>query len=178
MSLTKCYWIISCFSFFNLLSIAVKAQDVGNKKMIEKLLIDFQNAIQQKDSTQLVNLFFQTNTPIIGLMSKKTELFYRKKNPAFQGLSVSEAKQFVTEIMHTKAAISELIIHPKIALNEKIATVLFDYAYTIDAEIYQWGKESWSLVFAEGQWFIANINYTIHKSNIEIAPNFYKGSRR
>ncbi|MFY8005183.1 MAG: hypothetical protein ACOVNR_10065, partial [Chitinophagaceae bacterium] len=77
--------------------------------MIDKLLQDFQNAIKQKDSTKLINVFFQANTPIVGVMSKQTEIFYQKTNPAFQGLSVSTAKQFVTEIINTKTFVNELI---------------------------------------------------------------------
>lgn len=38
-------------------------------------------------------------------------------------------------------------------------------------KVLQWGEEKWFMVFAENQWFITGINFTIRFPSVEKLPS-------
>lgn len=137
------------------------------KSEIYAVIGNFQEAILKKDSTLFNTVFFDKNTPVIGVMSDKTEMSIKLKNPNFQGLTVSNSQHFIREICRNSNQQHEIFTGIKIKIEERIATVRFDYAFVINDKIHQWGQEIWSLTFAEGQWLITGINFTIRYPEVE-----------
>lgn len=154
---------------------SLKSQNDPNSNAtaeIIKLIDDFKLAISTKDSVLFSKLFFDKSTPIIGVMSDSTERNIQQNNPHFQGLSVSNSQRFIREICRSNKDQKENFANTKIQIDDKLATVNFDYAFVLENEIQQWGKECWSLIFAEGQWFITGINFTVRHPSVEKPPKF------
>jgi len=164
---------VNIFIILMILSINAVAQNKSQKSNVDELkllLENFQSSIVKKDSAFLYKIFFDRSTPIIGIMSDSTEMSIKKKNPNFQGLTVSNAQRFIKEICGSSKLQKEEIIKPTIRVTDKLATIDFLYVYSINEQIHQWGQEKWSLVFAENQWLIVNINFTIKYPSVEPIP--------
>ena len=144
------------------------------KASINKVIDDFQIAIIKKDSVLLKSLFFDKTTPIIGVMSEVTEMSIKKNNPQFEGLSVSNSHRFTKEICTSKKNQFETFAKIKIQSDTKLTNVQFDYAFYSDGKVIQWGQEKWTLIFAEKQWFITGINFTIRFPSVEKIPAYLK----
>ena len=154
-------------------TVQLKAQTVDSANdlnEINTLINNFQAAIEKKDSVLFFSVFFDRTTPIIGVMSDSTEMSIKKDNAHFQGLTVSNSERFIREICNSAKQQSEIFVNTQIQLDDRIATVRFDYAFFADSKMYQWGEESWALAFAEGQWFITGINFTIRFPTVEKPP--------
>lgn len=150
-----------------------KAQSVEKSKASDEIVVlihNFQEAISKKDSVLLSKIFFDKNSPVIGVMSDSTEMSIKRNVSEFQGLTVSNSQRFIKEICSSSNQLSEKFANTKIEIDDKIATVRFDYAFFENGEVYQWGQESWSLVYAEEQWLISGINFTIRFPSIEPPP--------
>lgn len=168
----KSFFLLFAFLFCCVLSAIAQVgksniSDKQQKSEINAVMENFQEAILKKDSTLFNKVFFDKNTPIIGVMSDKTEMSIKLKNPNFQGLTVSNSQHFIREICRTSNQQREIFADIKIKIEERIANVQFDYAFIINDKIHQWGEESWSLTFAEGQWLITGINFTIRYPYVE-----------
>lgn len=142
------------------------------KVSINRVIDNFQKGIIEKDSILLKSLFFDKTTPIIGVMSEPTEMSIKKNNPQFEGLSVSNSSRFIKEICTSKEKQFEKFAKIEIQSQLKLAYVQFDYAFYSNGKVIQWGQENWALVFAENQWFITGINYTIRFQSIEKLPRY------
>lgn len=103
-------------------------------------------------------------------MSAPTEMSIKKNNPDFQGISVSTATRFIREICSTTKMQEEKIFNIEIKADAPLATVSFDYAFRSENKIIQWGQERWTLVYAEAQWLITQINFSIRFPEIEECP--------
>ncbi len=166
-------YIILTFCLFLVIGI-IPAQNQSKRHsmaLITKVIDDFQTGIIKKDSLLLQSLFFEKSTPIIGIMSEPTEMSIKKNNPQFQGISVSNSQRFIGEICGSKKKQFEKFSKTKIKISEKLADVQFYYAFYADEKVLQWGEEKWSMVFAENQWFITGINFTIRFPSIEKLPS-------
>ncbi len=146
------------------------AQHQADKKAIAQVMERFQQGIMEKDSAMLQALFFDKTTPVIGVMSVPTEQSIQRENPDFQGLTVSNSSRFIKEICTSKKKQAENFAKAKISLSERIATVTFLYSFVAGGKVLQWGQENWAMVFAENQWLITSITFTIKHPNIEELP--------
>lgn len=137
---------------------------------LSALIADFQIGIQQKDSMKLQNLFFDKNTTIIGRMSPRTEMAIQKNYPEFEGLSIANSEKFIREICASPKKQEEKFYNTVIEIEDRIASVSFDYAFLSNENIYQWGHEKWALVYTENKWLISSILYTIRFPKEEPFP--------
>lgn len=140
------------------------------REAIVDLSKKFQEAIAQQDSRKLVSLFFSHDSPIIGIMSAKTEAAYKKNNPGFQGIATSNAKKFADDIRLQFQLPQEIIQNLEIHQDSTLASVSFDYSFYSEGKVKQWGKEYWNLVWADNQWLITSINYVIRDARVEPLP--------
>lgn len=138
-----------------------------DKTGINLLTKKFADAIAQQDSAALVSLFFSPDSPVIGIMSAKTEQSRKKFNPQFQGLSVATARQFAGTLIRQFHAPEERITNLVVQQDSTLAQLHFLYTFWEKGQLLQWGKEHWSLVWAEGQWLITSVNYLIREAAIE-----------
>lgn len=138
--------------------------------LIRKVISDFQRSIVEKDSTLFYSILFDKKTSLVGIMSAPTEMSIKKNNPDFQGISVSTATRFIREICVTPKMQEEKIFNIEIKADAPLATVSFDYAFLSENKIIQWGQERWTLVYAEAQWLITQINFSIRFPEIEKCP--------
>jgi hypothetical protein len=152
----------------------VLAQTQSDEAAIADVLEKFQKGIMEKDSVLLNNLFFDKTTPVIGVMSVLTEKSVQQRNPAFQGLSVSNSSRFIEEICSSTNKQQEIMANIKIDISERIAAVSFIYAFSKDNTVLQWGQENWTMLFAENQWFISGITFSVKYPNVEELPKILK----
>ncbi len=137
---------------------------------LKDLITRFQQAILEKDSAGFQNLFFHEKVPFTGIMSKKTEASVQKKNPAFQGVSVSNSQRFIHEICKNNQKQEEKCYNIQTHSDGRIAAVSFDYSFLADDKVIQWGHEKWNLVMAEGSWWITDVIFSIHFPGVEPFP--------
>lgn len=148
-------------------------QDSTNAALSD-LVSNFQAAIEAKDSVRFKALFFHDKVPFIGIMSKPTEWSIKKDNPRFEGIAVSNCSRFIREVCTTDKSQAESVHDLRIGTDGVVATVAFDYGFTTDGKLTQWGHEAWSVVMVDGAWSITDVVYSIRFPAIEPFP--YAGS--
>ena len=148
------------------------AQDhTADSLKIQEVVTVFLQSVEHKDSVNFVQLFFSDQVPFTGIMSKKTEWSIKEGYPDFQGIAVSDHKQFISEICSTDTSQREKISHFTSSNDGSIASVSFDYAYFSNANMIQWGHEKWNLVKVEEAWLITDVIYSIHFPDVEPFPS-------
>ena len=160
-------------SFFACLFLSgqVLAQEQDSIKLeIFQVVRDFTMSIAEKDSVKFMKLFFEKDVAFTGVMTKETEWSIKKDYPEFQGLAVSNAHRFISEICSSEKYQNEKIYDLAIEVNGPVATVKFDYAFEAGYKLFQWGHERWNLVFVEEQWLITDVVYSIKFPDVEPMP--------
>lgn len=56
--------------------------------------------------------------------------------------------------------IAERFYDPKVVTDGQVATLMFDYDFTMNCKTLNWGKETWQLVKTEAGWKILNLLYS------------------
>ncbi|HPI54170.1 MAG TPA: hypothetical protein PLU10_05720, partial [Chitinophagaceae bacterium] len=59
----------------------------------------------------------------------------------------------------------------QILKDDVLATVIFDYSFWHDNKKLNWGKETWSLIKANGQWKITNVIFSLEMENVLKEPS-------
>ena len=137
---------------------------------LQEVLTAFGKAIEEKDSVGFQKLFFQEQVPLVGIMSKETEMSFKKNYPEFEGIAVSNSQQFIREICASAKPQKERFYNVKISTDGVIATVEFDYSFHSGEKMSQWGNERWNLVKVGEEWLITDVVYSIRFPNIEAFP--------
>lgn len=135
-----------------------------------KVITDFKEAIAQKDSIRFDCLFFSETVNFTGIMSKETEWSIKKDYPDFQGISVSNHKNFIHDICKTPKKQEERIYNVILVCDVVIGSISFDYAFFSDGKVFQWGKEKWNLAKDGENWLITDVVFSIHFPDIEPLP--------
>ncbi len=139
---------------------------------LQKVIISFQESIIKKDSVTFKSLFFDDKVPFVGIMSPQTEQSIKKNYPDFEGIAVSNSSKFIREICTSEKKQEEKFYNVNIQSDSLLAFISFDYSFWSNGNVFQWGNEHWSLVFAENKWFITGVNYSIRFPKVEKIPAF------
>lgn len=155
-------------SFFCLMNFVAFSQVQSNyNESLETLVKEFTRCINEKDSAAFKKLFFTESVPFVGIMSEATEASIKKNYAEFEGISVSNSKQFMEQIINSKKVQSERIYHLKYETDNSIASIDFDYSFTAGEKMIQWGHESWNLVYVDNTWLITDVIFSIHFPKVE-----------
>lgn len=80
---------------------------------------------------------------------------------AYQLLAGSDLAPFTIE---------ERFYNPQIRTDGQIATVTFDYDFTADGQLQNWGQESWQMVKTTAGWRILHLLFSYRIQAVEPAP--------
>ena len=58
----------------------------------------------------------------------------------------------------------------KIDTRGEFATISFDYSFSFNSKIQNWGVEYWSLILVNEKWKITSVNWTMNYQDIEKYP--------
>lgn len=137
---------------------------------LNKVIVEFEESIIEKDSTRFKKLFFDDKVAFVGIMSEETEMSIKKDYPEFEGISVSTCAKFIQQICETDKAQQEKFYNIRIDTDGSIASITFDYSYLSGDRMMQWGNEKWNLVKINKEWLITDVVFSIHFPDIEAFP--------
>jgi len=131
---------------------------------------DFKESIITKDSILFHSLFFSESVDFTGIMSKKTEASIKKNYPEFQGIAVSDHKNFIRDICKSPKKQEEQFYNTVLTTDGSIGAISFDYAFYSEEKMIQWGHEKWNLAKDGEKWLITDVIYSIHFPSVEPFP--------
>ena len=137
---------------------------------LNKVIIKFEESIEEKDSIKFKELFFHDKVPFIGIMSPETEMSIKKNYPEFEGIAVSNSDKFIKEICETDKPQKEKFYNIEISTDGTIASINFVYSFHSGERIIQWGNENWNLVKVGKDWLITDVIYSIRFPGVEELP--------
>lgn len=151
-------------------SFSLSQENFLNRIKLNKVIIEFEESIKQKDSIRFKQLFFEGPVPFVGVMSKETEMSIKKDYPEFEGIAVSNSTKFIKDICKAEKPQVEKFYNIDIASDGVIATISFDYAFYSGTRMIQWGNEKWNLVNVDNTWLITEVIYSIRFPEVETFP--------
>jgi len=152
------------------LSNAICQEKSIDKKLLNELVIEFEQSIIEKDSARFKKIFFSESVPFVGIMSKETEMSIKKDYPDFEGISVSNCEKFIADICKSEKKQAENFYDIQIDNDGSIGSISFDYSFISGTRMIQWGHEKWNLVKINNSWLITDVVYSIHFPDIESFP--------
>ena len=151
-------------------SLCFSQENSSDKIKLNELIVEFEQSIVEKDSTRFMQIFFDDQVPFVGIMSEETEMSIKKDYPDFEGIAVSNCKNFITDICKASKKQVEKFYDIKIDTDGSIGSVSFDYSFISGTKMIQWGNEKWNLVKTNNEWLITDVIYSIHFPDIEQFP--------
>lgn len=137
---------------------------------LSNVISDFKESITQKDTIRFNSLFFSESVDFTGIMSKKTEWSIKKDFSDFQGVTVSNHKNFINDICKTPKKQEEKFYNIVLASDGAVGAISFDFAFYSDEKMFQWGREKWNLAKDGEKWLITDVVFSIHFPNVEPFP--------
>lgn len=159
MNLIKTSIILS-FVFLNInLSYGQKKSN-SEKLEIEKILQNFMECIETKDSLKMYSLFHKGPVTFIGVYKDTTQKERFKKDSTSLNYKISNYKTWFRSVC--KPSLKREDFHNiEIIEDGSVASVTFDYSFWNNENKGNWGKEFWHLVNENGNWKIASVIYSI-----------------
>ncbi|WP_266157855.1 hypothetical protein [Dyella silvatica] len=129
---------------------------------IRKVAADYNAAMARKDSSALLDFYFDGNVPVIGSVAPASYalMFSASKGKAPKVFS-SPAKQAVQGDTNPKATV-EKVSNLSVQTDGAIATVQYDYAIPQGH-----GHTFWTLVHTTDAWKITSIVYSINLASLD-----------
>jgi hypothetical protein len=121
----------------------------------------FDSAIREHDAAALKNLFY--NGEIIWKLTlspaqvERLEKKFKEIGPVtdrFGGYRLLDDERFKL------TPIAERFYNPQVVTDGQVATLMFDYDFTMNCKPLNWGKETWQLVKTDAGWKILNLLYS------------------
>jgi len=121
----------------------------------------FKTSIIAKNKDALAGLSLNGSTPCIGVWDTDPLLTARAKNPKRMKASIGNYASFVDSIVSAKEQDEERFSNVVIHADGTIANVYFDYTFSVNGKITNYGHETWSLINADDGWKITSIIWSI-----------------
>ncbi|MCW3465845.1 hypothetical protein [Chitinophaga nivalis] len=170
----------SIFIFLMLLDLAqagyAQQPDKTTRKELERVVADFMKSIKTKDSTTFYQLFHSAPVVWIGVDKEKSFLHFQQQNSqAKKNYFSSSPRSFFKGIIEDSRQQEERFYNLVMTGDERVATITFDYSFWWDGKKQNWGKESWALIRANGEWKITTVLFSIEMENVVPEPSPVKG---
>lgn len=144
----------------------------SDKQEIQKVLNSFMQCFAQKDSTKFYSLFYKDPVVWVGITQQKTFANELKKDSTAKDNFTANYKAFYRHF-YTKN-IEEKFSNISITEDGYIASVIFDYSFWESKKKTNWGKESWAMVKANGQWKITAVIFSLEEEALNPEPKTKK----
>ena len=167
----KTAFVVLCVTAFTVNTQAQTRGD-GAEKELKRVLSAFMQCIIDKDSLQFVNLFYDGPIVWTGVYKIKSQEMRRKKDSTRVNnyFKSDPAREISKMIADSGKRLEEKFYHVHMHEDGTIAAITFDYDYLVDGTTYNWGKESWGLIKANGKWKIASIVFSVEYGRVEPGP--------
>jgi len=161
---------IVCISIF-LISAGNCFASQTNQEAIKSVINAFEQSIQTKDKNRFSDLFLDTSSPMIGVVSEESmitrraavEKINKENNKNFKATRTWQLlpTEMIDRIISEEVSSREEFNNINIVSDGNIATVYFDYVYYKGNKKKNWGSESWQMVQTLKGWKISYISYSI-----------------
>jgi len=163
--------IFQCIGLFILTHQMAFAEDIStSKKMVEKIVDQFQTAIKNKDVDGFMQLFVHEAITWTAVYTDSSVERYNVEQRAAQEPLAKRVqtggtpRKFIEGIVKAKTQQSELFSNVRIDTDGDIAQVWFDYIFIVGEYKSAWGKESWQLARTENGWKIASVVWSAEEN--------------
>jgi len=162
---------IKTWSVISILMIIVFATNICAKseleQKLERVVEDFRVSINEhSDEEKFSNLFLHETITWVAIYTGKTRKARLEENPSFR-YSPSNYKTFYSKM---RDGYEEKFYNLDMNIRKEFATVSFDYTFSIDSKLNNWGTEYWSLVLVEGEWKITSVTFSVNLQRFEKSP--------
>ncbi|MEM9001218.1 MAG: hypothetical protein AAGB24_13220 [Bacteroidota bacterium] len=140
-----------------------KDHDSALKQVIETFRVSI---IEHTDVDKFSDLFLHDSVTWAAIITGETKKRVLKKRPDFTFLA-TDHKSFFEKL---KEGSEEKFYDVKIDVRDEFATVSFDYSFSVNAKIKNWGTEYWSLVLVNNTWKITSVTWSQHLEQFEKCP--------
>lgn len=153
-------------------TISAQQIDPQSRKELKKIVEDFRSSIIEKDSVKFYRLFHEAPVVWIGVDKEKSHQHFLSKNKNLKNNFFKDSPAgFIRGIVSEPGEEEEKFDNVKIEGDERIAAITFDYSYWSNKKKQNWGKESWALIRANGQWKITSVLFSVEMENIAPEPD-------
>jgi hypothetical protein len=156
--------IIILLAFMNIST--VKSQT--NIKSLKKIVTTFKEAISNDvTKEEFYNLFLYDTVTWATVPEGKTKEVLKKKSDykPFTNKSLNVFYDFVSTNNCEEKFYNVTIDH-----DHNYAKISFDYSFSLDHKVINWGKEYWTLLKVDNEWKITSVLWTTNFQNIEESP--------
>ena len=139
----------------------------SDQEQIKGVVEAFRKAVLNKDKASFLTLFFNENTPWIGVTSDKGLKFLKeKKKDASQPdpdkiYSQDNPTKFIDGLIANPRHFEEKFSNVRVDTDGNVGLVYFDYSFNIDGYKANWGKETWHLIHTVGGWKISSVIWSM-----------------
>lgn len=156
-------------------ALQAQAQQPDDRAAILDVVKQFETAIQTKDSIKLKSLFFDKNIIWISVAHPESYSFVKQYDPKIKQIEQRGAYELLSDPQLKNVALAEVFLNPVIHSDGQVATATFDYAFKMNGQFTNWGKEGWHLVKENGNWKILHLVYSYNFVQVKPVPDLFKG---
>ena len=150
-----------------LASLVLNAQNKDSEKELERVIEEFRvSIIEHNDIEKFSKLFLHDSITWAAIFTKKTKEMTLKQMPDF----VFHSGDYKTFYNNLKEKTEERFYNVKINRRGEFATISFDYNFSFNSKIQNWGIEYWSLILVNEKWKITSVTWTMNYQDIEKCP--------
>jgi hypothetical protein len=150
-----------------LASPVLNAQSKDSEKQLERVIEEFRVSISEHNDVEKFNrLFLHDSITWAAIFTNKTKEMTLKQRPDF----VFHSGDYKTFYSNLKEGAEEKFYNVKIDRRGEFATISFDYSFSSNSKILNWGTEYWSLILVDEQWKITSVTWTMNYQEIERCP--------
>ena len=162
------HWLLAAVITVNLPAFAANAaKPNADQEEIKGIVETFRIAVVNKDKASFLKLFFNENTPWIGVTSENGLKFLKEKKKdtsqpdADKIYSQDNPTKFIDGLISNPRHFEEKFSGVRIDSDGNVGLVYFDYSFNIDGYKADWGKESWHLVHTADGWKISSVIWSM-----------------
>ena len=137
---------------------------------IHQVIETFMDCIIHYDSVKFYNLFHKDPVTWVGVYREASQAEEMKQDSTWtHNYFNTNYKSFYRSLSKTGKD-EEKFYNIHILRDDVLATVMFDYSFWHDGKKINWGKETWGLIKADGQWKITNVIFSLEMENVKPEP--------
>jgi len=143
------------------------AQKNDSKQALKKVIEDFRTSIiNPTDEEKFSSLFLHDSITWAAIITRRSKEKMAKRKPNFKFFS-SDYKSFYKMLGKND---EERFYNVVIDARDEFAVISFDYAFFVNSNILNWGREYWSLMQVNGEWKITSVTWSMNMQHHEKCP--------
>lgn len=164
------YFRLLWVSVLLLFTITSYAQKETKDADILEVMNNFRDCMVHYDSVKFYNLFHTDPVTWVGVFHDASQAEEVKQDSTWKRNFFNSNYKSFYRSLSKQGLDREDFYNIQIIRDEVLATVMFDYSFWHDQKKINWGKETWSLIKANGQWKITNVIFSLEMENVRPEP--------